>query len=169
MEAANILVSIALGAFVPVVFACVAWLGPRRGVPASLLGGWLFLPSFDGWIDVPLVHTKSAFVPAVVLVASFVLDVRRWRGFHPRLLDARGELGVRRHRHRDGARRRPALRRNVPRGQLRRVAIRPGPGPSGCRRRRQLRRTSEPARRCLRPHLGYGGFRRVPGSHRNGG
>jgi hypothetical protein len=88
MEAANILVSIALGAFVPVVFACVAWLGPRRGVPASLLGGWLFLPSFDGWIDVPLVHTKSAFVPAVVLVASFVLDVRRWRGFHPRLLDA---------------------------------------------------------------------------------
>jgi len=88
VEAANNLVPIALVAFVPVVFASLARLGPRRGVIASLLGGWLFLPSFDEYLDVPLVHTKAAFVPAVVLLASFLLDGHRWRRFRPRLLDA---------------------------------------------------------------------------------
>jgi hypothetical protein len=87
MEAANLLVPIALGAFVPVTFACLLRLGPRRGVIASLLGGWLFLPNFDGYFEVPLLHTKAAFVPAVVLLASFVLDGHRWRMFRPRLLD----------------------------------------------------------------------------------
>jgi hypothetical protein len=87
MEAANVFVPIALVAFVPVAFACLARLGPRRGVPASLLGGWLFLPSFDGYFDVPLVHTKAAFVPAVVLLASFLLDGHRWRAFRLGLLD----------------------------------------------------------------------------------
>jgi hypothetical protein len=88
MEAPNILVPIALSAFVPAVFACLAWLGPRRGMLASLLGGWLFLPSFDGVFNVPLVHTKAAFVPAVILLASLMLDGRRWREVRPRLLDA---------------------------------------------------------------------------------
>ncbi len=88
MEAANIFVPIALVAFVPIAFAALARLGPRRGVLASLLGGWLFLPSIDGWFDLPLLHTKAAFVPAVVLLASFVLDFNRWRAFRPRLLDA---------------------------------------------------------------------------------
>jgi hypothetical protein len=85
---ANVLVPIALLAFVPIALVCVKSLGPRRGVLASLVGGWLFLPTFDGVYDVPLIHSKGAFVPVVVLLASFLLDGRRWFGFRARLSDA---------------------------------------------------------------------------------
>lgn len=71
----------------------VAWafssLGPRRGVLASVLGGWLFLPSFDAAFGgrIPVIHTKAAFVPAVVLLVALLLDGARWRRLRPRLID----------------------------------------------------------------------------------
>ena len=54
---------------------------------ASLLGGWLFLPSFAQPLGPPLLHTKPMFVPMVVLAVSLAFDLRRWTRFRPGLLD----------------------------------------------------------------------------------
>jgi hypothetical protein len=83
----NILVPLALVGFIPVVVACFLWLGPRRAMLATILGGWLFLPQYDHWYDPPLLRTKAMFVPAVVLVVSLLLDMGRWRRLRPRLVD----------------------------------------------------------------------------------
>lgn len=83
----NAFFQIALAAFVPITFASLWLLGPRRGVIASLLGGWLFLPTFFMSIGPPMLHNKAMFVPAVVLAASLVLDARRWFRFRPVALD----------------------------------------------------------------------------------
>jgi len=87
MNAPNGLVPVALLAFFPLVLgAFLAW-HPRRAVLVSLFAGWLFLPTTDGVYDVPVLHTKAMFVPAIVLVASVALDGGRWLRFRPRLVD----------------------------------------------------------------------------------
>jgi hypothetical protein len=83
----NVLVPVALVAFVLVVAGCFALLDPRRAVLSSLLGGWLFLPHFDGRFSFLVLHSKAAFVPAVVLLGSLAFDTGRWRHLRPRLLD----------------------------------------------------------------------------------
>jgi hypothetical protein len=89
MDGPSALVPIALAGFFPVALVCFARLGPRAGMLTSMVGGWLFLPSFDLFgADLPLLHTKAAFVPAVVIAASLLLDGRRWMQLRPRLLDA---------------------------------------------------------------------------------
>lgn len=83
----NILVPVALVAFLLVVTGCFWLLGPRRTVLPALLAGWLFLPHFDGRFTFLVLHSKAAFVPAVVLLGSIVFDTGRWWSFRPRLLD----------------------------------------------------------------------------------
>jgi hypothetical protein len=87
MSAPNALVPIALLGFFPLVLGAFLHWHPRRAVLVSLFGGWLFLPTIDGVYDVPLLHTKAMFVPAVVLLASVALDGGRWLRFRPRLVD----------------------------------------------------------------------------------
>lgn len=87
MTGANPLVAAALVAFLVAVAGSLLLLSPRRAVVVTLLGGWMFLPHFDGRLDVPLLHTKEMFVPAVVLLGSVVFDAGRWRMFRPRMLD----------------------------------------------------------------------------------
>jgi hypothetical protein len=86
--APNELVPLALAAFVPAVVACFLWLTPTRAVTLALVGGWLLLPSFDGWFDPPFLHTKRVFVPAIVLGVSALLDGRSWRRLQPAWVDA---------------------------------------------------------------------------------
>jgi hypothetical protein len=73
--------------FPPIVFGLFTLLGPKRGMLASLVGGWLFLPAYSSWLDVPLLRSKGMFVPGVVLIISLVLDSGRWRRLRFRLLD----------------------------------------------------------------------------------
>lgn len=83
----NLMVPIALALFIPAVYACMRLLGPRRGVVAALLGGWLFLPVFDGRLDVPLVGTKMAFVPTIIFLVALVTDLPRWLQLRPHWVD----------------------------------------------------------------------------------
>ncbi|MBL0275012.1 MAG: hypothetical protein IPQ24_02735 [Anaeromyxobacter sp.] len=87
MGAANILVPIVLALYPPAVFGLIRTLGATRGVLASLLGGWLFLPVFDAQLALPLLHSKLAFVPATVLLVSVAADWDRWRRFRWRWYD----------------------------------------------------------------------------------
>jgi O-antigen ligase len=52
-----------------------------------MLGGWLFLPHFDGRYKFLVLGSKASFVGAAVLLGSLVLDGNRWRTLRPRLLD----------------------------------------------------------------------------------
>ncbi len=92
MGAPNALVPVVLALYVPAVFLCVRGLGPRRGVLAALLGGWLLLPCIDGRIDLPLVDTKIAFVTVTTLAASAALDLQRWLRLRPQPLDLAAAL-----------------------------------------------------------------------------
>jgi hypothetical protein len=88
MGSPNVLVPIALVLFFPAVYLVRRTLGPTRGVLASLLGGWLFLPSFSASVlDVPLLGSKVAFVPTAVLIVSVVSDWRRWSRLRPHGVD----------------------------------------------------------------------------------
>ena len=88
MSEPNVVLYIALIAYLPFVAACFWILGGRRGMLVSLLAGWLFLPWFSPvGRSIPLLHGKDMFVPAIVLAASLLLDGQAWRGFRPRLLD----------------------------------------------------------------------------------
>jgi hypothetical protein len=66
----------ALAVFVAGTYQAIRSLGPRRGVVAALVGGWLFLPVFDGHLAVPLLAGKMAFIPTVILIISAALDPR---------------------------------------------------------------------------------------------
>lgn len=76
-----------MNAFVPIAVAlfvvAVPWsmraFGPQRGVMASLVYGWLFLPVFDGRLQLPLLTTKMAFVSTIILAVSAAMDSARWR------------------------------------------------------------------------------------------
>jgi len=70
---------VALVAFVPLTFVAFSSLGPRRGALASLLGGWLLLPWFDGVLRLPVLTSKRMLVPAVVVGVSLLVDGARWR------------------------------------------------------------------------------------------
>lgn len=87
MGAPNILVPVALAAFVLITAACFRTMPPTRAVLASLLGGWLFLPHIDSRYSVLFVHSKAAFVPAVVFLWSVIFDGRRLGALRLRLLD----------------------------------------------------------------------------------
>src|SRR5438105_3309782 len=87
MSSPNVMVPVALAAFVLFVLGCFMQLSPRRALLVSLFTGWLFLPTFDNAYAVPLLHAKVMFVPAVVLFASVAFDGARWMRFRPRLLD----------------------------------------------------------------------------------
>ncbi|HVO20928.1 MAG TPA: hypothetical protein VMU15_16820 [Anaeromyxobacter sp.] len=53
----------------------------------TLLAGFLFLPVYDNVVNVPVLSTKAAFVPTLVLAVSLVFDAPRWRRFRPAFLD----------------------------------------------------------------------------------
>lgn len=79
----NVLAQIVVALFVPATYLCIQSLGPRRGGLAALLGGWMFLPVFDGRLDLPLITGKASFVPCVVLtVALLSTKVRPPRRLH---------------------------------------------------------------------------------------
>ena len=78
MDSANSFARVALALFIPATFLAIRALGPRRGVMASMLGGWLFLPVFDGRVDLPLLTTKMTFVSTTILIVSLATDPRRW-------------------------------------------------------------------------------------------
>ncbi|HET9552877.1 MAG TPA: hypothetical protein VFP50_07905 [Anaeromyxobacteraceae bacterium] len=89
----DITVYLAMAAYPPLAIAAFKLFGPRRGLLAALVGGWLFLPWFDGrpelipMYDVLHVRTKASLVSVVLLLVSLALDWGRWRSFRPRLLD----------------------------------------------------------------------------------
>lgn len=83
----NAFVPIALWAFVPLAVLAFAGLPPRRAVLGTLLGGWLFLPHFNGRYHWLFLHEKAAFVPAIVLAASLVFHLERWGRLRPHPLD----------------------------------------------------------------------------------
>lgn len=83
----SVTVVLAQLAFVPATLASFRWLGPRRGMFAAMLGGWLFLPSFGSGGTFPLLNTKGMFVPAIVLGVSLLVDGARWRTFRLQTLD----------------------------------------------------------------------------------
>lgn len=87
MGAPNLLVPLALVAFLLLAFAAFGRLGPRRAVLWTLFGGWLFVPHFDERATFLVLNSKAMFVPAIVLLASLVLDGGRWMRFRLRLLD----------------------------------------------------------------------------------
>jgi hypothetical protein len=88
MTEANVIVFLALAAFVPLALMALHHLGGRRGTLVALLGGWLFLPWFNSvGSAVPLLHTKQMFVPGIVLGVSLLLDSAAWVRLRPRLLD----------------------------------------------------------------------------------
>lgn len=51
----------------------------RRATMIAILGGTMFVPVFDEAMRIPVLTTKSTFVPAVALGASLLLDGPRWR------------------------------------------------------------------------------------------
>ena len=88
MDQPSVFLYIALIAYLPFVATCFWTLGGRRGMLVSLLAGWLFLPWFSRvGRGIPLLHSKEAFVPAIVLAASILIDWSSWRKFRPKLLD----------------------------------------------------------------------------------
>jgi hypothetical protein len=79
---------LALLGYVPFAFACVTFLGSRRGLVIAMIAGWLFLPHFDPFGKlVPLLHTKAMWVAAVLLLASVTMDLGRWQRFRLAWLD----------------------------------------------------------------------------------
>ena len=84
---ANLLARIVLALFLPAIYLCIRYLGPRRGVLAALLGGWMFLPVYDGRVDVPLLASKVGFVPTLVLMVAFLVDMARWLRLRPNWID----------------------------------------------------------------------------------
>jgi hypothetical protein len=87
MQGTTALAYAALAAFPFATWLAFRFLGPRKGTLASLLGGWMFLPTYSKPLGVPLFHGKGMFVPSVVLVASLLLDPRAWGRLRFRLLD----------------------------------------------------------------------------------
>jgi len=83
----NVMVPIALVAFLLLVAVCFAFVEPRRAVLFTMLGGWLFLPHFDERYKFLILGSKATFVGAAVILGSLLLDGKRWRGFRPQLLD----------------------------------------------------------------------------------
>lgn len=75
----NLLVPIVLALFVPAAYVAMRRLGPRSGVMVALLGGWLFLPVFDGRLDIPVLAGKMTFVSTTILMVSLVADFASWR------------------------------------------------------------------------------------------
>ncbi|ACG74100.1 conserved hypothetical protein [Anaeromyxobacter sp. K] len=78
MASANALATIALALFLPAIYLLMQSLGPRRGVLAALLGGWMFLPVFDGRLNLPFLSSKLTFVAGTILLASLAFDSQRW-------------------------------------------------------------------------------------------
>jgi len=88
MEHPNLFTFLSLAAFVPLTLAAFAVMEGRRAMLLTLLGGWLFLPWFNGFGEaVPLLHSKQMFVPAVVLAGSLLLDTQTWARLRPSLAD----------------------------------------------------------------------------------
>lgn len=83
----NALVYAALVAFGILTVAAFSTMPPRRAFVVALLGGWIFLPHYDGQLTILKLHSKIVFVPAVVLLASLALDGARWRALRPQPLD----------------------------------------------------------------------------------
>lgn len=83
----NSIVQLTLVAFLLAVALAFSLLPPRRAVLWTVLGGWLFLPHFDGNHRFLFLHSKFVFLPAAVLMGSAVFDARRWLGLRPKLLD----------------------------------------------------------------------------------
>jgi hypothetical protein len=87
MQGTTALTYVALFGFPVLVYLAFHFMGPQRGTVASLVGGWMFLPSYSKGLGIPLLHSKGMFVPTVVLAASLVLDTRAWRRLRLHLLD----------------------------------------------------------------------------------
>lgn len=83
----NILVPVALAAFLLATVVCFRLLDPRRTALWAMLLGWLFLPHYEGSYRVPVVVSKTMFVPAAILLGSIIFDTARWRSFRPRWAD----------------------------------------------------------------------------------
>jgi len=84
----NLLVSIALFGWIPVVFFLFLLLPPKRAVSTSLLVGWLFLPvasySLQGFLD----YSKITATCLIVFLAAALLDKdKRLWNFRPTRFD----------------------------------------------------------------------------------
>ena len=87
MGEASITVPIVLVVFLVVGASSFAWMDGRRALLLSMLGGWLFLPHFDGRFKFPVLNSKQAVVGAALLAGSVLFDSGRWRTFRPKWLD----------------------------------------------------------------------------------
>ncbi len=87
MGAPNILFTLVVLSYFPVVALCFRRFGPRRGAVYALIGGWLFMPTFHGNGLLPLMHSKAILVPGAIFVVSLLLDAERWQSFRPGWVD----------------------------------------------------------------------------------
>lgn len=83
----NVLVLVALAAFVLFAAQTFSRLEPRRALVLALLAGWLFLPHFDYRLSIPYLATKAMYLGFILLACSVVFDVGRWGAPRVRLLD----------------------------------------------------------------------------------
>ncbi|HSM93641.1 MAG TPA: hypothetical protein VLT47_12215 [Anaeromyxobacteraceae bacterium] len=72
-------VYVAVLAYFAIVVALFTTQAPRRAVLVSLLGGLLFLPVFDGRLQLAIIHTKVVLTEFVVLSASLLFHLGHWR------------------------------------------------------------------------------------------
>ncbi len=87
MGTPNFFVPVALSAFL-VAVAVAFWIySPRRAALSTLVGGWMFLPHYDGRYRFLAMYGKEMFVAGAVLAASLYFDFRSWQRLRPRLLD----------------------------------------------------------------------------------
>lgn len=87
MDGVGIVVYVAIFAYVAAVIALFASIEPRRAVLASLVGGVLFLPIFDGRLELGIVRTKVVLVELSVCTASVLFHVDLWRRLRLRAWD----------------------------------------------------------------------------------
>ena len=83
----NLLLPLALSAFLLLVVVCFLRLGPRRAVLVTLFAGYLFVPHFDGKYTFLVLSSKAAFVPAALVFGSITFDTGRWARFRARPID----------------------------------------------------------------------------------
>lgn len=87
MEQANFIAKFALWAWAPIGVGLCALLGPRRGVVATFIAGWLLLPML--FVPLPALPDYSKFVACSLgaLAGALLLDAGRVMRFRPAFFD----------------------------------------------------------------------------------
>ncbi len=80
-------VPLALFGFIPFGIGLVMWLGPRRGLIAVFILGWLLLPPAGYRIPAMKSYTKVTAITVTAMLSVLIFDAGRLLTFRPRLTD----------------------------------------------------------------------------------